>query len=326
LKKRKSNFDIIGEPEKWEDKDRFSEAAILNIKRYNKKGISIRSGKKSPYKRYNLGVWIDEDLDLPSWLNWFIKTVKKLYFKLFSKKISTIDEEVEFYKTKAEKLSKELAETQRRLEESKKKEEERKEILELAQKSIEHLEKYKIIFKNFKELIDNIYKNKLRNEEKIKETIFQNNWLLGLECHVEAKNKSIDTQTQIDLHIKTRFNQDRIFEIKSPNLKPFVRKQRDPKKRLVISSELADGLSELIVYMRKTDIYSSLRTEGVYGIQKASGYILIGYNLDKTELEILKELNFHLYPHIQILTYNDLIQNIDEELGIVDYIKNKAQK
>jgi len=177
------------------------------------------------------------------------------------------------------------------------------------------------VFQEFQNLIKESHENKIGKEEEIKIKIKNNNWLLGLECQVEAKNKRVDTQTQIDLHIITRFGHHRIFEIKSPNLKPFVRKYKDPSKRLILSSELSDGLSELITYMRKTDVYSVMKEEGTYGIQKATGVILMGYNPEEAEKEMLNEINFHLRPHIQIITYNDLIKNINQELEVVGSIK-----
>ncbi|OIO62261.1 hypothetical protein COT48_03340 [Candidatus Woesearchaeota archaeon CG08_land_8_20_14_0_20_47_9] len=61
--------------------------------------------------------------------------------------------------------------------------------------------------------------------------------------------------------------------------------------------------------------------EGTYGIQKASGVIVIGYNLEDAEKEMVTELNFHLRPHIQIITFNELIENIKQELEVIGSIK-----
>ena len=52
-------------------------------------------------------------------------------------------------------------------------------------------------------------------------------------------------------------------------------------------------------------------------MQKATGYILMGYQLDDEEKLMLKEMNFHLYPHIQVMTYDDLQKNIQSELEII---------
>lgn len=323
-RKKEPLFEQLGPPEEWEKGRKVSKATMLKRKEDGAKGISVQVGSKakdSNYKRYGKTIWIDEDLDLPDWLGWFIKSVKKLYFKLFGKKILDIDESVEYYHAKVNKLTQELAEAQKRLEDTEAKSEERKQLLELAKKAITDLENYKNTFEEFKKLVDESHSTNKGKEEDIKDKIKANHWLLGLECHVEAKNKNIDIQTQIDLHILTRFGQHRIFEIKSPNIKPFVRKDGDTKKRLIISQELADGLSELITYMRRTDVYSTLKMEGTYGIQKASGVIVIGYKLEDAEKEMLNELNFHLRPHIQIISYDDLIGNIKQELEIIGNIK-----
>jgi len=323
-KKKDPLFEPLGPVEEWEKGRKISKATMLKRKKNGVKGISVQIGSKAPntnYRRYGRTIWIDEDLDLPNWLGWFIKTVKKLYFKLFGKKVLEIDESIEYYQAKINKLTQELAEAQKRLEETEAKSEERKQLLELAKKSIDELEYYKNTFQEFKNLIEESYNDNVGKEEEIKNKIKSNHWLLGLECHVEAKNKNIDIQTQIDLHIITRFGHHRIFEIKSPNIKPFLRKDNDKKRRLIISSELADGLSELIIYMRKTDVYSASKMEGTYGIQKASGVIIIGYKLEDAEKEMLTELNFHLRPHIQIVTFDELIENIKQELEVIGSIK-----
>ena len=160
-------------------------------------------------------------------------------------------------------------------------------------------------------------------EEAIKTEIKDHNWLLGLECYAEAKNIDVDKQTEIDLHVQTKYRQDRIFEIKSPHLKPFVRKDNEQSRRLAMSATLADGLSELVLYLRRTDIYSNSKNEGVYGIQRPSGVIVIGYKLHNAEMEMVKGLNFHLSPHIQIITFDDLIANIERESKIIEAVKGK---
>ncbi len=327
-KAKESSFKRIGESETWEKGQKASVATVLERKD-GVKGISIKIGKKVPYQsrpRYGKTIWIDEELDLPSWLNWFIRTIKNMYLKVFGKRVTGIDEESEYYRTRTEQLTKELAETQRKLEESEQKQISNKHIVSLAQKSIENLDNYQTVFNEFKSNINESLDKGVGFEEKIKTKIMDNRWLLGLECQVEAKNENVDKQTQIDLHVKTKYNQDRIFEVKSPNIKPVIRKDNKEKRRFIISPDLADGLSELILYMRRTDIYSQHKNEGLYGIQKASGCILIGYNLSDSELELLKELNFHLGPHIQIVTYNDLIKNIESEMTIIKTVKEEITK
>ena len=328
--KNEPKFKPVIEPDNWESGRKVSQASYLQ-RDDGTKGISFKLGTKNNYMsrpRWAKTIWIDEELDLPLWLNWFIKTLKKGYFTLFGKKVKDIDEEKEYYKTKIEELTRNLAQTQTLLEEAEKREQSFLEKQEYARKVQSNLAEYKTIFGKFKELIE---KSKLQDkgeEEKIKTEILNNRWLLGLECSVEAKNQRVDNQTQIDLHIKTKYDQDRIFEVKSPNEKPFIRiPNKNNNRRLIITDVLADGLSELVLYLRRTDIHSEQRSKANYGIQKASGYILMGYNLDTDELEMLSEINFHTYPHIQIMTYNDLLKNIERELEIIEGVsKNESNR
>ena len=328
--KNEPKFKPVIEPDNWESGRKVSQASYLQ-RDDGTKGISFKLGTKNNYMsrpRWAKTIWIDEELDLPLWLNWFIKTLKKGYFTLFGKKVKDIDEEKEYYKTKIEELTRNLTQTQTLLEEAEKREQSFLEKQEYARKVQSNLAEYKTIFGKFKELIE---KSKLQDkgeEEKIKTEILNNRWLLGLECSVEAKNQRVDNQTQIDLHIKTKYDQDRIFEVKSPNEKPFIRiPNKNNNRRLIITDVLADGLSELVIYLRRTDIHSEQRSKANYGIQKASGYILMGYNLDTDELEMLSEINFHTYPHIQIMTYNDLLKNIERELEIIEGVsKNESNR
>ena len=324
-KKSKQKFKPIGTPEIWEDKNKISKATTLE-RPGGKKGISVQMGTKVKYMtrpRYGKTIWIDEDLNLPSWLKWFVKTIKKLYYNLFGKGVIFPDENIDFYKTKIEFLTKQLAENQKKLEEMELTQQENEKLLELARKTQVKFNEFSKVYNKFRELVEKSKSENVGHEEKIKSEIKKNMWLLGLECFVEAKNQNIDKQTQIDLHIKTKYNQDRIFEIKSPNLNPFVRKKGDKKRRYTLSPQLADGLSELVVYLRRTDLYSDKRSEGTYGIQKASGYILIGYKIDDEQIRLLKEFNFHLLPHIQIFTYDNLIKNIERELSIIKTVSDQ---
>ncbi len=316
----KAPFKQIGEPIHWESEDGKVSDAVPLERKDGTKGISIRMGKRTSWSksgiRYGKSVWIDDDLDLPNWLGWFIKSIKKLYFDLFGRKLKEADEQEIYYKTKIELLNKELAITQQKLEEAEQKSEDYQKTVELATQIKSNITDMKIKYAEFNSIIsDSIVQNK-GTEESIKNKIVQNPWLLGIECSVEAKNQDVDNQTEIDLHVKTKYNQDKIFEFKSPHLKPFERKGTRAS-RFTMTSTLADGLSELITYLRKTDFYSQIKQEGTYGIRKATGYIVIGYNLNDQEEEILKDLNFFLGPHIQILTYNDLQKNIEKEISLI---------
>jgi hypothetical protein len=322
-KKEEPKFKPISEPENWESGRKVSQASYLQ-RNDGTQAISFKMGTKNQYMknpRWGKTIWIDEELDLPSWLNWFIKTLKAGYFKLFGKKVVSVDEQKEFYQAKIEELTTQLAEAKLRLEDAEKREADYKDKVAFAKKVESSLAEYKRVFVDLKKLIDESIKSDVGKEEEIKTKIKDNRWILGLECFVEAKNQQVDNQTHIDLHVKTKYEQNRIFEVKSPNKKPFVRKDKEEKRRLVLSPELADGLSELILYLRRTDLHSNDKNKGNYGVQKASGYILIGKNLDNDEKEMITELNFHLYPHIQIMTYDDLIKNTERELEIIEGLK-----
>jgi len=240
---------------------------------------------------------------------------------------SNLDEEVEYYKTKKEDLIKQLTDLQIKLEGAERKEQEHKKILELAKKTKgKYKRDFNKIYRDFINLIEESISKDKGKEELIKSKIKEDPWLLGLECFVEAKNEDVDKQTEIDLHIKTRYNKDFIFEIKSPNKKLLIRKDKNKKRRFVISPELSEAISEIIVYLRKTDIYSDKASEGVYGVQKAEGIILAGVNLEDEEKRILKEMNFHFYPHIQIITYDDLKERIEREIKTLNYILESETK
>ena len=326
--KKKPTFKELYESDKWESGRKVSEASYLERKD-GTKGISVKIGTKPHYMtrpRWGKTIWIDEELDLPSWLNWFIKTIKKSYFKLFGKKVHGIDEEKEYYKAKVEELTKNLTDVQTKLEEVESKEQDIKEKIEFAKTVKDNLANYKEIYKDFKKVVESSKKENKGKEEEIKTKIKSNRWLLGLECFVEAKNKRVDNQTEIDLHIKTKYEQDRIFEVKSPNINLFTAKEGKKDRRRILSPHLADGLSELILYLKRTDFASNLNIKSNYGIQKASGYILAGFNLGADEIEMLNELNFHLAPHVQIMTYNDLFKSIERELEIIEGVSKNAKK
>jgi hypothetical protein len=322
---KKRGLEKIGESERWSKGDSASSAQVFK-KPNGSIGISVKLGRKTStdYIASGKTTWIDKNLDLPDWLNWLIRTLKKMYYRVFGKTL-VIDEEVESLKAKMEGLTQELAITKEKLRVAEEKDAERQRIHDLALKSIEYLDSYTEILTNFENTIKESYEKQVGKEEKIKEDILGNPWILGLECKVEAKNIDLDTQTEIDLHVITKYGQHKIFEIKSPNLKPFIRYKNDDKKRLVMGPELSNGLSELIVYMRKADVYSVIQEEGTVGISKPSGVLIIGYKLDGEQLKMLNQFNFHLRPHIQILTYDDLLNNAKQEIKLIEYIKKEAE-
>lgn len=312
------NFKPLGPSEKWYDGNRISSVTPLEVG--NKKGISVRVGKKiGNYEKYTHKIWIDSEFNFSSWLKWLIETIRKPYYVLFGKQLK-LDEEVEAYRVKRDLLTKQLADLEIKIEIAEKRNLESKKLLELAQKTKSKYKRdfRKIYEKDFLTLIDQSIENDKGIEEKIKNKIKEQPWLLGLECFVEAKNQDVDIQTEIDLHVKTRYNKDVIIEVKSPNVKPLKRKTHD-KSRFILAAELSDAISEIVYYLRRTDIYSEKVGEGTYGIQKAEGIILIGSNLTEEEVRVLREINFHL-PHIKIVTYDELKRNVEREISLLEEI------
>ncbi len=319
VKKKKPDIKILGPAEKWENGEKISSMAPLEIE--GRKGISVRVGKKQGnYENYTHKLWIDGKFNFSSWLRWLIKTIKKPYFILFGKTLN-LDEEIESYKTKKEELTKQLAELQIRLNLAEKKNQENKKLIELANKTKSRYKRdFRKLFNDFCKVIEESIQLGQGKEEQIKTKIKEQPWLLGLECFVEAKNQDVDIQTEIDLHIKTRYNKDVIVEVKSPHINPLKRKSHE-KSRLILSPELAEAISEIVYYLRRTDIYSEKAGEGVYGIQKAEGIILTGSNLSDEEKRVLKEINFHFCPYIKIITFDDLKENIEREINLLETIQ-----
>lgn len=318
-KKKAPSFKKLGEPENWESGDRISSISKLNRIDDNVNGISVKIMKKNPkvnWPTVKAKMWIDEGWDFRSWLRWFVKSVRKFYSELFGKEIA-LDEDVEQSQARIDLLTKQLAEAHQKLENAKLLEAQNQNLVEFAKNVKDQYDNFQKVFSEFKALVQESVKSDKGKEEEIKRKIEANHWLLGLECYVEAKNQNIDKQVQIDLHVKTKYQQDRIYELKSPNLKPFRRKAGKDTQRLEITPELADAISELILYLERTNVYAHLSNEGTYGILKASGYIVIGYDLDTEEQKMLRYLNFHLAPHIQIMTYKQLEETIGRELSIV---------
>lgn len=321
MARKRVKFEKVSEEEKWEDEERVVVARVLKrtAPKNEEVGISIRMGKKVDYMnrpRFGKGLWITEKIDINKFLIWLLESIKKLYRKAFKKEVK-IETEIELYKEQIDRLTTELADAKKKLEELEQRKEEKKRLYELAEKILGEFEKYKENFDEFVKIVNKSFNEKIGLEEKIKKFLKENPWILGLECHVEAKNRRIDSRFQIDLHVITKYNQDRIFELKSPNLRPFK------GKRLLISQELAEGLSELIRYMMETDVYSKIESSSLYGIHKSTGVIIMGYNLSREEQQLLDTLNFFLFPYVQIITYNDLIQNAKRELGIIQDIKSQ---
>jgi len=250
-------------------------------------------------------------------LHWF---GKKLGMKVGESSEELIQKHEQDIKELNQQLvAKTLKQEQLKLELAKKQEE-----LELAKQVSGKIERFVKQLEELKSEIENSKNKDLRKEKEVKKKIRRNRWVLGLDCQVKAKEVPIDTQTALDLHIKTDLGEDRVFEFKSPNLNPFFKKEN--RKRLNIDKELSEGINQLIDYMKKADIYSNLEEEGTYKIKKPSGVIVMGYNLPKEQVTLLKNWNFYLRPHIRIVTYNDLLESAYQNLEYIKGVRKDLEK
>jgi len=317
--------------EKWSD-DSFVTKVSISKTSNDHEGIKIRTAKTQPYFReHRPGVWIPKSINLKEWFNWLYKTLRRFVSQIWGKEISDIAEELEHYKKQKEELEKELEELrneqitkEQHIQELEEKLNRKENELELAKEVINKLEDYEKALEELKNKIEDSYKNDKRNETDIKKKIRENRWVLGIDCEVKAKEKEVDPQLAIDLHIKTDLGENKIFEFKSPNLKPFFKKKEDG--RLHITNDLADGLNQLIMYMRMSDAYSEFSTAGVYKIQAPVGYIIIGYKLDKEQTKWLDEWNRHLRPHIRIITFDKLLRTAELQLENIRYARKIESK
>jgi len=288
-------------------------------------GIKIRTAKKTwGFNEHQWGIWLPKGLDVSAWLRWTILSLKK-YSKAFWRTevdIGILEEEADFYKQQTSTLEKELAKTKKRLEDTEELLKIQKDDRERAKQLISKVEEYE---KELKELVALLDDSKLSNEAKeaeVKLKIKNNRWVLGLECEIGAAEKQIDVQTAIDLHVTTDFNEDRIFEFKSPHLSPF--KNKEEGTRLYITDALAEAMHQLIIYMRKTNLYSFSTEGGTYGIRGPSGYVVVGYKLDDEQKQAMKDWNFHLRPHIVLLTYDDLVRRATVQLENIKHVRKNS--
>ena len=247
----------------------------------------------------------------------------------FGKKLGMITDEspedlIKKYEEEIKELNKQLSEKTIKQEQLKLELAEKQKELELAKQVSGDIANFSEKLTKLKEEIEASKKDNLRKEKEIKEKIRGSKWVLGLDCQVKAKEISVDTQSALDLHIKTDLGEDRIFEFKSPNLDPFFKTVDN--KRLNINKELSEGINQLIDYIKKTDIYSNLEEEGTYKIKKPSGVVVMGFNLPVEQGALLKNWNFHLRPHIRIITYNDLLESASQNLESIRCVREEIKE
>lgn len=308
---------------KWEDENYLIEAGVIKTDRTE--GVAVRTSKKYPNKSpiRRKSFFIQRDQKVSEILNWLFITIKNFFSRYWGKKGVTI-EELKQAKKSVKALRKQLRDEEGKYENLQKELKAQKLELQLAYKVIDNISTYKTTLRIFESKIKESVKHDKHIEEWVKNEIKKNRWILGLDCEVKAKNQSIDIDTAIDLHIITNYGEQRIIEVKSPNLPIF--KVRKTGGRMDITSTVKTGLSELIEYMRRTDINSGLKRRGVYGIQKPIGRLLIGYKLSSAEEEMLNDWNFHLAPYIKIITFKELIISAKKEIALINSVSEKLKR
>jgi len=282
-------------------------------------GIRVRTS--SGFGQHRPGIWIPKKIDIDAWLKRISAQIKKLSEKYLGKRVEITQDVVDEYKFQIEKLTKDLAEMQLKKENIELQLENKERIIKLAQELVDNIEAYQNNLNDLRTAVVNSKNNDVRNENEVKKILSGHRWLLGIDCEVKAKEQRTDNQGGIDLHVQTELKQDKIFEFKSPNI-PLFEKTRETS-RLKITKDMADGINQLIQYLRKTDIYSSLAEEGTYKVQKSLGIIVMGYNLPKDEITLIKEWNFHLRPHLRIITYDELIENAERQLENIKFARER---
>jgi len=330
--KKKNGWKELLPRKKWTDG---KEITIMDIGKFNKQeGISLkRAGLNMDGKEYPKSgkFWISSKTDIESWINWLYFNIKEIFKRLWEKSLTTDLDKVQ---QKIKDLEKEKRDKENEIETLRKELESYQSIKEGLKKKeelIKNLKKdsldYQKIFEDFeKNYVLYSFNNKKRYEEKVKGFLEKNKWLLGLDCEFCKKNINLDQQSQIDLHVINNFGQNKIFEFKSPDLKPFDRKKDNIYKRLKASSYLLEALDEIIGYIKRTKIKAQQIHEGGLKIIEPTGIIVIGYNLDSTERDLLETWNGFLYPHIRIISYNSLLNKAKQELDLIKKVKKKGNE
>lgn len=290
-------------------------------------GIRIRSERQlnSTYARpHRPGAWIPRGIDSSKWLVWFITKFRDLARRFWQKDVDVTPAQVEAYKQQLEHLTHELTKTKALKDEAEQKLQQQEAQLLLANELADNFAAYEKAYEDFKSKVAEGVKTNSRNEAEVKKLISEHKWLLGIDCEVRAQEKQIDTQAEIDLHVTTEQGREKIFEFKSPNLKPFERKKAGA--RLNCTDHFTEGLNQLITYLRKLDVYSSAGEEGTYKVQRPLGTLVLGKDLDTEQTKLLKEWAFHLRPHIHLMTYDDLISSAKRQLDNIRFARERKNE
>jgi hypothetical protein len=285
--------------------------------------LQIRTSRKvtKDYTKVHKGLWMPKKL-FGKWVSWLNGAMAKIT-TLWGMQQEP-QKEVEYYKNLATGYQQKYDEAREKLKIAEEKAAIKEEELKFARQVVDNLDEYE---KAYTELVDEVKKQKTegkRAEKIIKDMLYKDRWMLGLDCVVKAKEKPIDTQASIDMHIQTELGQDKIYEFKSPALDLFKKKQKD--SRLEVDSEFTEGLNQLIEYLQKTDYKSTQAVQGGYGVPKALGTLIMGYNLDAEQIRMLKEWGWHLKPHIEIRTYDELLDSAKRQLENIRYARNAQER
>ncbi|MFH0860504.1 MAG: Shedu anti-phage system protein SduA domain-containing protein [Candidatus Altiarchaeota archaeon] len=315
--KKKTDFSVPRgstevDSDKWED-DTYASKISYEITQQGREGIRVLSAKKTNYTPH-YGVWLDKKIDYSNWYKWFSSAFKKLA-RIFGKKIETAEDIVQRYEKELQDMSKTITELTLKYERAKNELEQNKKDFELARKLVDNIDVYEKGLEEIRDAINKSYDENSRLEGLIKQKIIENRWVLGLDCEVQAKERRIDNQTSLDLHIKTDLGEDRVFEFKSPNIRPFFKENQ--QGRFHINSEIAEGLNQLMIYLTKIDFWGRIKEGGIYGVTKPAGVVITGYKLPEEDIDVLKTWNFHLRPHIRFVTYDELIRSAENNLDII---------
>ena len=296
-------------------------------KKSKEEGIKILSENVKGNYFHGPGIWIPKRVD-------YMEVIRKLFYRVmefvFGKDyhVKDIKHEVESEKLeeKVKELTQQLSQKEMEVEflrsEKDKIEQELdklKKDKELAKELSRGLSEYEEALEEFIKKVEWSKVNNKGIEDDIRKFLYSNTWILGIDCEAKATKKDVDPSSEIDLHIVTNFNEDKIFELKSPNLDPFTIKKKD--KRPEPTKYFMEGLNQLIDYMSSTDLYSRMESSRNYKIRNPNGVFVIGYNLPKEQKDMLKEWNKHIGQHIRIVTYNEIINSANRSLEIIRSVK-----
>jgi len=285
----------------------------------------ITINNKKGYPDVKQGLWLSQKIDVKAFFQWLTRYLKKVSLKVWGKNINLDSEQVKLQREEVDHLKKQLVEKQAQLEDAEAQLAHKERFKRLAGQVPGSVDTYTSAINELKRLVRKSKVEDKRMENEVRDFIAENKWVLGLDCEIGAKEQPIDVSHTLDLHIITDQGQDRVFEFKSPNLMPFKHgKKKGARPEITLT--LADGINQLIQYLRQTNLYSWINSPENYGVYSASGVVVMGFKLDKEDLNLIKDWNRHLYPHVQIVTFDELIASAKKQLDIIKKAKEESGK